>query len=102
MMNGLKQSDPAILPLRAANKGTSVPAEPTEGRAGTKGNPRGQSTHRTQCRARVGGADTASSNEEAEGEAHCAVAPHHDGSARNGLLLVEEGGSGRCGRGDVA
>ena len=40
-------------PLRAANKGTSVPAEPTEGRAGTKGNPRGQSTHRTQRRARV-------------------------------------------------
>ena len=38
------------LPLRAANKGTSVPAE---GRAGTKGNPRGQSTHRTQRRARV-------------------------------------------------
>ena len=39
--------------MRAANKGTSVPAEPTEGRAGTKGNPRGQSTHRTQRRARV-------------------------------------------------
>ena len=53
MMNGLKQSDPGIVPLRAANKGTSVPAEPTEGRAGTKGNSRGQSTHRTQRRARV-------------------------------------------------
>ena len=39
--------------MRAANKGTLVPAEPTEGRAGTKGNPRGQSTHRTQRRARV-------------------------------------------------
>ena len=52
-MNGLKQSDPGIVPLRAANKGTSVPAEPTEGRAGTKGNSRGQSTHRTQRRARV-------------------------------------------------
>ena len=34
MMNGLKQSDPAILPLRAANKGTSVPAESMEGRTG--------------------------------------------------------------------
>jgi len=53
MMNGLKQSDPAIVPLRAANKGTPVPAESTEGRAGTKGNPRRQSTHRTQRRARV-------------------------------------------------
>ena len=53
MMNGLEQSDLAIVPMRAANKGTSVPAEPTEGRAGTKGNPRGQSTHRTQRRARV-------------------------------------------------
>ena len=53
MMNGLEQSDLAIVPMRAANKGTSVRAEPTEGRAGTKGNPRGQSTHRTQRRARV-------------------------------------------------
>ena len=52
-MNGMEQSDLAIVPMRAANKGTSVPAEPTEGRAGTKGNPRGQSTHRTQRRARV-------------------------------------------------
>ena len=37
--------------MRAANKGTSVPAESTEGTAGTKGNPRSQSTHRTQRRA---------------------------------------------------
>ena len=53
MMNGMEQSDLAIVPMRVANKGTSVPAEPTEGRAGTKGNPRGQCTHRTQRRARV-------------------------------------------------
>ena len=53
MMNGLKQSDSAIVPMSAANKGTSVPAESTEGRAGTKGNPRRQSTHRTQSRVRV-------------------------------------------------
>ncbi len=53
MMNGLKQSDSAIVPMSAANKGTSVPAESKEGRAGTKGNPRRQSTHRTQGRARV-------------------------------------------------
>ncbi len=53
MTNGLKQSDPAIVPVKSANKGTEVPAEPMEGRAGTKGNPRGQSTHRTQGRDRV-------------------------------------------------
>ncbi len=53
MTNELKQSDSVIVPLRAANKGTSVPAESTEGRTGTKGNPRSQSTHRTQGRARV-------------------------------------------------
>ena len=53
MTNGLKQSDPAIVPVKSANKGTPVPAEPMEGRAGTKGNPRGQSTHRTQGRDRV-------------------------------------------------
>ena len=53
MMNGLEQSDLAIVPMRAANKGASVPAESTEGRAGTKGNLRSQSTHRTQRRARV-------------------------------------------------
>ena len=53
MMNGLKQSDSAIVPLRAANKGASALAEPTEERAGTKGNPRSQSMHRTQRRARV-------------------------------------------------
>ena len=53
MMNGLKQSDSAIVPVMSANKGTSVPAEPMEGRAGTKGNPCGQSMHRTQGRDRM-------------------------------------------------
>ena len=53
MTNGLKQSDPAIVPVKSANKGTSVPAEPMEGRAGTKGNPQGQSMHRTQGRDRM-------------------------------------------------
>ncbi len=53
MTNGLKQSDPAIVPVKLANRGTSVPAEPMEGRAGTKGNPRGQSMHRTQRRVRM-------------------------------------------------
>ena len=53
MMNGLKQSDSAIVSVMSANKGTSVPAEPMEGWAGTKGNPCGQSMHRTQGRDRM-------------------------------------------------
>ncbi len=53
MMNGLKQSDPAAVPVKSANKGAPAPAEPVEGRAGTKGNPRGQGMHRTQGRARM-------------------------------------------------
>ena len=57
----------------------------------------GSGTHVTS-----GGADTASSHEETEGEAHCSSAPHHDGRARRGLLLVEEGRCGRRGRDDVA
>ena len=105
MTNELKQSDSVIVPVKSANKGTSVPAEPMEERTGTKGNLRSQSMHRTQGRARMvtsGGADTASSHEETEGEAHCSSAPHHDGRARRGLLLVEEGRCGRRGRDDVA
>ena len=53
MMYGLKQSDSVIVPSRAANKGTSVPAKPMEGRTGTKGNPRSQSMHRTRGRVRM-------------------------------------------------
>ena len=53
MMNGLKKSDEAVRPAMAANKGAHAPAEPPEERASTKGNPGGQSTHRTQCRASV-------------------------------------------------
>lgn len=45
MTNGSKQSDSAIVPLRAANKRTLVPAESTEGRAGTK--PVGKRVDRT-------------------------------------------------------
>ena len=50
MMHGMKKSDEAVLPLKAANKGTRTPAESPEGRASTKGNLRDQSTHRTQGR----------------------------------------------------
>ena len=50
MMHGMKKSDEAIVPLMAANKGARAPAESPEGRASTKGNPRDQTTLRTQGR----------------------------------------------------
>ena len=50
MASGMKKSDEAVLPVKAANKGAQAPAEPPEGRASTKGNLRDQSTHRTQGR----------------------------------------------------
>ena len=53
MMNDAKKSDPGILPTSAANKGTRVPAELREGRAGIKRNPGGQSRGRTQSRVTV-------------------------------------------------
>ena len=53
MTNGLKKSDEAIVPVRAANKGAQASLEPLEGRASTKGNPDGQSTPRTQSRSSV-------------------------------------------------
>ena len=53
MMNGLKKSDEAVRPARAANKGARASAEPPEERASTKGNPDCQSTCRTQCRESV-------------------------------------------------
>ena len=51
-MHGMKKSDEAVLPLKAANKGAQTPAESPEGRASTKGNLRDQSTLRTQGRGR--------------------------------------------------
>ena len=53
MMNGLKKSDEAVRPVRAANKGARASAESSEERASTKENPDCQSTRRTQCRASV-------------------------------------------------
>ena len=53
MMNGLKKSDEAIRPVRAANKGARASAESPEERASTKGNPDCQITRRTQCRVSV-------------------------------------------------
>ena len=52
-MNGVKKSDGAILPTKRANKGVRAPAESVEGRASTKGNPRSESTRRTQSRESV-------------------------------------------------
>ena len=53
MTNGLKKSDEAVRPVRAANKGARASAETPEERASTKGNPDCQSTRRTQRRASV-------------------------------------------------
>ena len=53
MMNGLKKSDEAVRPVRAANKGARASAESPEERVSTKGNPERQSTRRTQRRASV-------------------------------------------------
>ena len=52
-MNGVKKSDGAILPSKRANTGVQIPAESVEGRASTKGNPRSESTRRTQRRESV-------------------------------------------------
>ena len=53
MVHGMKKSDEAGVPLKAANKGAQAPAEPPEGRASAKGNSRDQSTYRTQGRESV-------------------------------------------------
>ena len=46
----MKKSDEAGVPSKAVNKGAKAPAESPEGRASTEGNPRDQSTLRTQGR----------------------------------------------------
>ena len=53
MMNGMEKSDSGIVAVKPANKGTPVPAESVEPRTEPKGNPRGQSTRRTQNRGSV-------------------------------------------------
>ena len=52
-MYEVKQLDDGIVPMRVANKGAQAPAELTEGRTSTKGNPQDQSTGRTQSRGTV-------------------------------------------------
>ena len=52
-MNGVEKSDSAILAVKSANKGTSVPAESMERRTEPKGNLGSQSTCRTQRRESV-------------------------------------------------
>ena len=48
MMNGRQESDAAVLVTRAANKGVRSPAEPSERRAATKGNPQSAGMAQTQ------------------------------------------------------
>ena len=98
MMNGLKKSDEAVRPVRAANKGARASAESPEERASTKGNPRiAKSTRRTAVsgkRATGGEPDTESCREKPEGASHCALPPHHAGRAAPGVPRPE---AGRCG-----
>src|SRR3977135_1369279 len=53
MMHGREKSDSAIVAEKPTNKAVPTPGEQGEPRAGSKGNARQQSTHRTQCRERV-------------------------------------------------
>ena len=54
-MNDRGKSDGSTVPKKAANKGSGAPrpAERLEGRVPTEGNPRQQTSHRTQDRARL-------------------------------------------------
>jgi hypothetical protein len=53
MMHERKKSDSAIVAEKPTNKAGATAAELVEPRAGAEGNASQQSTHRTQCRARV-------------------------------------------------
>ena len=104
MTNGLKNSDEAIVPVRAANKERKL--RWSRWRKGlNQGDPDGQSTPRTQSRASVSQAAARirkSRREKPEGTSHCAPAPPHAGGARGGLLLIEEGRPSGYRRHDVA
>ena len=89
-MDGMKKSDEAVVPMKAANKGAQTPAE--RRREGPQ--PRGIRETKavpdagTGERVTGGQADTASCNEKAAGETDCAPAPHHDGCAAVRLLRL--------------
>ena len=53
MMHDREKSDAAIVAEKPTNKAASAVAEPVEPRTGTERITGGQSTHRTQSRARV-------------------------------------------------
>ena len=53
MMHGGEKSDPAIVARKLVNKGTTVPAEPMERRAGAEENMIEHSMHRTRSRERM-------------------------------------------------
>ena len=104
MMHGMKKSDEAVLPVKAANKGARATAELPEGRASTKGNSGGQSTRRDAVPGKCDtgdGPDTASGREEPEGASHCAIPPPDAGSAGSRLLGTEPGGGAGGGRDEV-
>jgi hypothetical protein len=97
MMNGMKESDPSIVPTKPANKTGEPAAEPVEGREGAKRNVGLQSTSRTQSREIVSQAQARirSRNQKQEGETDSASAPYHRGQSPPCLLRPkEERGSG--------
>ncbi len=53
MMHDREKSDSVIVAEKPTNKAADAAAEPVEPRTGTERNAGGQSTHRTQSRARV-------------------------------------------------
>ncbi len=90
-MNEVKQSDDGIVPRKAANNRGASPG----GDAGGKDVNQRESArpkHRPDAGpeycATGGGADTAGSYEESEGETHSVTAPYNAGHTAMGLLLA--------------
>ena len=102
MVHGMKKSDEAGVPMKAANKGAKAPAELPVGKGLNQGEfarPKHVPDAGSGGRVTGGRADTASCNEKAAGETDCALAPHHHGRAAVRLLRLEEDRIGWRGRG---
>ncbi len=103
MMNGLKESDEAVRPATAANKGAHAPAEPPEKglNQGETGRPKHAPDAVPGKRGTGGRPDTASCRVKPEGASYGALPPCHAGGARCVLLRVEAGRGGWWRRRDV-
>src|SRR4030081_907752 len=105
MMHGREKSDSAIVAVKPTNKAVPTAAEPVEPRAGTKGNARQQSTHRTQGRERVAQAlerVRRARKATEEGEVHCTPPPHQHRLPADGVLRAQTRCRLRGGWTDVA